>query len=275
MAKNLNINSPLFLEPPVSIRSFPENKIHDYYYKSGDNNQEENNIIITTEEGAFQFHRDTLKESLLELKTQAKKPISKLDKEHLEMYNNVVESLKVVHHSPPVYEKVLKDICDIFSDVGPVRPGTVGAFFAGCFTDTTFPGPIGCSPKCISSLQPNDEKITPCENTVLIYSENKLTLLNNKRTEYGYIYIDDEKFIGFTRKEIQEIKEYNVKVVTLIYSNEDGTYRRVETGVNVDELPKVANPSGKNTNNVGGMIFVIILVVLVILLLLLLLRNTS
>ena len=155
-----NINSPLFMMDPVPIRNNKNQNLFSnnnrsfivkgeddattYEYKGGENDMF---IIDKKEKGSYQFHRNALKESLLELKTQANCYVANLSNDHRETFNNTVEAIRLIYESPTLYSLILEDINGIFSDVTKVIPGTIAAYFIGCSSNDKFTGPLGCSPK--------------------------------------------------------------------------------------------------------------------------------
>lgn len=310
-----NINSPLFMADPVPVlrngnQTTSYNSDQSFFVK-GDETQnghtgsyehvggEEDIFIINGQGGSFQFHRKTLKDTLADLKTQANVSVRQLSPEHTESFRSIVEALRLLYGSQALYDLVLTDIRAVFSDVKDVKPGTVAAFFIGCFNDDKFPGPIGCSPKCAASLPPAEG--TPgyanCDDLVLIYSEGLFSSLNEKRSSHSYIYIGDSDFSGFTIENIRQLREAGIENSSLIFGNHDGSYREVTSALTLDQLPcKIeteapkapkapkaqssgtnhqptpTNPDSSNTNSGAGILFAIIIIVIIILLLVVLYR---
>lgn len=298
-----NINSPLFMADPVPVRrngnqsgthntdqSFmvkgdePKDTTADSYTHVGG---EEDVFIINGQGGPFQLHRKTLKETLAELKTQAGVSVRQLSPEHTESFRSIVEALRLLYGSQALYDLVLNDIRAVFSDVKDVKPGTVAAFFIGCFNDDKFPGPMGCSPKCAASLPPAEG--TPgyanCDDLVLIYSEGLFSSLNEKRSTHAYIYIGDANFPGFSTENVRQLKEAGIENASLIFGNPDGSYREVTSPLAIDQLPRKvesqeaapqnttsSSDGSSSSSSVGAVVFVIIMIVIIILLLVILYR---
>ena len=306
-----SINSPLFMIDPVPVRS---NGTHNGYYNNnqsffikGDDQQnivtdsyqhvggEEDVFIINGPSESFQLHRKTLKEALEELKTQANVPLRQLNSQHTESFRSIVEALRLLYGSQALYDLILTDIRAVFNDVKDVRPGTVAAFFIGCFNDDKFPGPMGCSPKCAASLPPTEG--TPgynnCDYLVLIYSDGLFSSLNEKRSTHAYIYIDDQDFCGFSLENIRQLRDAGIENASLIYGNPDGSYREVTSALPLDQLPRRSDSDDSskpnidsssnqptpqdngNSSNGAGLVFAIILVIIIILLLVILYRYNS
>ena len=295
-----NINSPLFMADPVPAqrggnqntinngeRSFfvkgdePKNGAADTYEHVGG---EEDVFLINGQGGSFQLHRKTLKDTLADLKTQAHVSVRQLNPEHTESFRSIVEALRLLYGSQALYDLVLTDIRAVFADVKDVKPGTVAAFFIGCFNDDKFPGPMGCSPKCAASLPPTEG--TPgyanCDDLVLIYSDGLFSSLNEKRSSHAYIYVGDPDFVGFSTENIRQLRDAGIENASLIFGNQDGTYREVTSALTIDQLPRKTESnvtkaqnmeaSDTTTNTGAGVVFGIIIIIIVILLLVVLYR---
>lgn len=293
-----NINSPLFMTDPVPGRrpenhtGFNNNHSLDSFYVKGEETKEttadsyehlggkEDVFIINSQGGAFQLHRNTLKQTLSELKTQAGVSIRQLTPEHTEAFRGVMEALRLLYGSQALYDLVLTDIRNVFNDVSEIKPGTVAAFFIGCFNDDKFPGPMGCSPKCAASLPPTEG--TPgyvnCDDLVLIYSGGLFSSLNEKSSSHAYIYIGDVDFQGFTSENLRELRNAGIENASLVFGNQDGTYREVSSSLPVDQLPitrenpvqaslqsSIQSSEDTNNNGAGLVVFIIILVIVVLL----------
>lgn len=293
-----NINSELFMTNPVPINTSNHysniSKDELTYIIKGDNDKEPSNtshnlenqevFIINSETGSFQLHRKTLRETLHELKKHCHVSIRQLSAEHTESFKSIVETLRILYGSQALYDIVLKDIRTIFVDVKDVKPGTVGAFFIGCFNDDKFPGPMGCSPKCAASLPPTDG--TPgyaaCDDLVLIYSNGVYSSLNEKQSAHAYIYIDDTNFTSFTSDNIRQLKEAGVTNVSLIYGKNDGSYSEVTSSISIDKLPcrnehnnnnQTVEPTTAVMSGATGLVFGILIAIVIFLIILLLYRR--
>ena len=299
-----NINSPLFMTDPVPVRrdgnhAASNNNDQSFFVKGGEQNNnnndtyehvggEEDVFIINSQGGSFQLHRNTLKETLTDLKSQANVSVRHLNPEHTESFRSVVETLRLLYGSQALYDLVLTDIRSVFADVKDIKPGTVAAFFIGCFNDDKFPGPMGCSPKCAASLPPAEGTpgYTSCDDLVLIYSEGLFSSLNEKHSTHAYIYIGETNFSGFSTKNIRQLKDAGLENASLIFGNQDGSYREVTSALTLDQLPRKSGSdlnqlsteasttqNETNTNSGAGVVFAIIIIVIIILLLIVLYRS--
>lgn len=293
-----NINSPLFMIDPVpvrndKVRSDINSRKQSFFVKGEDTTSyehvggQDDVFIITSPDGSFQLHRTTLKETLVELKTQSHVSIRQLSPEHTESFKSIVEALRLLYGSQALYELILTDIHAVFDDVKDIIPGTIAAFFIGCSTNDKFPGPMGCSPKCAASLPPSDGTpgYTNCDDLVLIYSEGLFSSLNDKRSTHAYIYIGESNFLAFSPENIRQLRDAGIENASLVFGLQDGSYREVTSVLPVDKLPynsaitsanlqQTPDETATNTTNSGaGIAFAIIIVVIIILLLVLLYRS--
>ena len=278
------INSPLFLNDQKKQKNH-ENK--PLIFKSPNQTTiNENILVINNENGSFQIDRIALNETLIELKTQYSVSVNDLSTEYSEMFKNVVETLRLLYGSFDYYNLVLTDIVNMFSDIANVIPGTVGAYFIGCFTVTNFQGNMGCNPICTSSLQPGQgmQGITgwngawisfgmgwsgmsggwsgmsgmvgvsglmynECPDLVLIYSNNTFNSLNESQSVNCYIYIQDQNFQGFSQENIQQLQNTGVVNCSIIFINANGSYE-ITSYMTIAQLPLLTdNNTDTNTTN--------------------------
>jgi len=302
MLGSSTINSPLFMSDPVPVRrsgnmnsvqetnqaflvkgdDATDSSVGTYTHVGGD----EDVFIVNGETpgSSYKLHRQSLKDTLAELKPHANVSVRHLSNELTESFRSVVDALRVLHGSSALYDIVLNDIKTIFSDVKDVKPGTVSAFFIGCFNDDKFPGPMGCSPKCAASLPPAEGTpgYSSCDDIVLIYAEGLFSSLNEKRSQHAYIYIGDKDFVGFSSDNIKQLKEAGIENSSLIFGNQDGSYREVTSSLNIDQLPRKEEPESpqvsqqQNNNNTGaGIALAVIIILIVVLLFAIMYRNYS
>lgn len=219
--------------------------------------------LFVDENEAVEVNRASLRQALKSLVPLSSIPIRDLNPEQAEIFRSVVETLRLLYHSPNLYDMVLKDVKEIFGQ-GEVRPGTVGAFFRGCFTDNNFNGPLGCSPKCADSLPPPEGTPghAPCDDLVLIYRGGDFHSLNERVSSHCYIYVEDPNFDSFSTENMNKLRDAGIEQVTLIYGNADGTYRQVVGPINTEAVPV----STTGENYAGAIIALVIMVLLVVML---------
>lgn len=273
------INSPFFMADPI-LAGRGGDRTNSFITKGDDPKPTNDVFLVTNQAGAsFKLNRGTLKETLVQLKEQAQVSVRNLSPQNTESFKSVVEALRLLHGSQALYDMILNDIREVFSDINDIKPGTIASFFIGCFNDDKFPGSIGCSPKCASSLPPTEG--TPgynaCDDLVLIYENGQFSSLNEKRSTQAFIYIGQQDFVGFTPQNIQQLTEAGVERVVLIYGTPEGKYREVTSAIAVDALPKVVvetpnehkivpKESTTSTTSSAGWIVLGVLILLVIVL---------
>lgn len=238
---------------------------------------EEEEETITADK--YQLNRTALRNSLQALKTYAHANINDLDVASSEIFQTVVRAMSVVEEVQPLYEHVLADVRSVFNDIGTPKTGTVGGFFMGCFTNDTFPGPKGCSPRCASALQPAQDTpdFAKCEDLTLIYRDGAFLSLNQNKSTHAYVYIEDEKFQSFTAGNIRTLREEGIQKITMIHGNSDGSYREVSSRLGLEQLPVSSaavttqsngDTSDTNEDNTAAIVILVILIIIIVILLL-------
>lgn len=221
----------------------------------------EDDIFIVNNNGSsFELHRKNLKETLKELKKQAYSSVRQLKSEHTESFRSIVEALRLLYDSQPLYELILKDVHEIFYDVKDVKPGTVAAFFTGCFANHgNSQIPMGCTPTCAGSLAPpeSEESYSNCDDLVLIYLNGQFSSLNEKRSSHAYIYIENKSdFKGFTPQNISQLKDAEITKVSIIYNKE------VSNIVPLELLPKESDTQTDQTQVIIAVVVVVVILLL-------------
>lgn len=253
-----NISSPFFMGHPISSdNKSSDDTAHlnsDFFVKGDDISEptsyyqiDEDVYFISGETQAYKFDRKNLKKSFKKLRKHAHVRLEDLDKDNTHRLKSIVQVIKSFYGTKDMYDIVIKDMKCVFSDVDNIKPGTVAAFFAGCYTKDNFPGPVGCNPKCVASIRPSDGTIfETCDDTVLTYKKSQgFVSLNKKESCHAYVYVDFDDFPGFTRSDIAKLEDADIKHVTLIIGDDNGTYKEVHNAVNVSELP--LNPNNDTT----------------------------
>lgn len=227
----------------------------------------DNVYLIRDKEGKkCELHRNDLIYSLKELYKYSHVFIDHLKEEHKKLLDSITEATRILHHSKVLKELVLKDIKTIFDDLSHPVPGTVGAFFVGCYNKDNFKGPLGCNPRCAASFITCDKEQLACEDHIFIFKDHQFVKLNKKDhkqpSEHVYIYIDDCEFEQFKSSQLNLLKRSHVKRVTLIYSNEDGTYKDIKYNVDITKIATVNDES-----NAWWIILIIFIIIVFVLLL--------
>lgn len=274
------INSSLFMINPLAEISSEDHDIYKYKGSNPDNisntpnnsklpvyekiSDTEDIYLIRTENGSFEYHRKNLIETLTELHNSAHVPVSQLNDSQTALLASTTEVTRILYNSNALKDLIMKDVQNIFSDIKNPIPGTVAAFFVGCFNDDKFTGPIGCNPRCAaSSLLKCDGENFECSDTILIFSNNQFRTLNKNKSNKAYIYIQSPTFTMFSPNNIQNLKDSGIQSAILIYGNKDGSYREVTGEMSIDKLPVSRLFTTTNTW-AGPILFLILLVIIII-----------
>ncbi len=277
-----SIYSSLFMDDPVPIRDVaikPSTKelVQEVYYKGEPHHHPSNNsyvyeggdddvYVINNNGTEFQLHRSTLRETLTELKDHQHKSIRLLEPDNTELFRDVVEALRLLYGSGEPYDLVMEDIHEIFPENTHMKPGTVAAFFAGCFGNDNFPGPAGCSPKCVANI-PSESKEGECNDLVLLYGNGAFTSLNDVTSTHAFIYIENEPFNGFTRENVKELSDAGIDNASIIFGNPDGSYRDIKSDISIDQLPIDDSTTSSSSGQVAaGVVFLLLVLVIAALL---------
>ena len=269
MSRSL-INTSLFMNHSTSQQSSDEtgsleSDNHDAsYVKVSD---EEDLYIIHTADKKFYLYRQRLINTVKELHAYAHVQIPKLEKEQAKLLESTIEATRILYNSNVLKKLILDDIQEIFKDVKNPTPGSVSAFFLACFNNDDFQGPLGCNPRCAASSLGCDT--FDCADTILVYSNRQFNALNDKQSSHAYIYIESDKFVSFTTRDIQRLRDAHIETVTLIYGNKNGTYREITYKMALEQLPTCNN----TTTASGSTIAFIMIIILIILILAFLYSN--
>ncbi|HSW76492.1 MAG TPA: hypothetical protein VLG50_05580 [Candidatus Saccharimonadales bacterium] len=222
--------------------------------------------LIRTDKGSFKLYRKDLINTLKKLRECAHLSISKLNEEQAKLLDSTTEVTRILHNTKALTDIVIKDIQHIYGDIKNPIPGTVGAFFVGCFNQDheVFKGPIGCNPRCAASLLRCNGDHFECSDTILYYTGQEFKSLNDKHTNHAYIYIESHEFKSFNHHDIQMLKDAGICKVTLIHSNKDGSYKEVTNEAIVDDLHIHNIHHTSTSNNVAAIVIIVILVLILL-----------
>lgn len=237
-------------------------------------------FIVSSPQGAFRLQRQTLKSTLQELRDYAPTQVRALTGTAEASFHSVVEALRMLYGSPALYDIVLTDVEETFRGIDDTIPGSVGAFFRGCFpapTENAGDVPLGCNPTCASSLPPPDGTpgYSSCEDLVLVYKNNEFQALNEKRSSHCYIYVTADSFTNFRAEDIKKLQDNQIQEATLIIGNTDGSYREVRAPVPVNQLPtnSIEQTPAPSSSNIGAVVAIVIVLALAVFLLYLYYRD--
>jgi len=182
----------------------------------------------------------SLKNQIEQLSANANIPLSELP-QHPEIQRQF-ESVKLaiaMMYDTDIYSRLITLLNEISLRVGPVRPGTIGAFLFGCFQTLRngtpverVPSEIGlaCSPLCIGSAPSigSGGGNRCCPDQVWALDEHGLLIRfspADTRSRMAYLYVPST-FEQLTRDQINMLRSAGVNSVQLVREIDDG-YRLV------------------------------------------------
>lgn len=291
MSKN-KANMKFFRSDPVPIKNSKILGNNTNFLVKGHQNDtfelkkgESNVYIITTSDNKrLEFDRNSLLDTLKDLKRYSHSPIKILEVEQKDSFTKVMNAIGMLYKTGKLYELVHNDIKNIFDDVKIVIPGTIAAYFIGCSSNDNFAGPMGCNPKCAASLAPEgkDPSEYTCDDLVLMYENDRtFSSLNQKISQHTYIHIGDINFKGFTQDNIKQLTDAHISSVTLIYGKADGTYGDPVSPIAVNKLPlisdteSITNSNNNNRESLWWFILILIIIIIIIILLIMFYRISN
>lgn len=167
-------------------------------------------------------------ESMLDaLRENSAKPIRSLEGPIQDKFKQMVSYVNLLYDTEH-YSTLYKMIMSKFANVKDLQPGTVGAYFAGCFQNVTGIMP-NCSPICAGSVPPPKRDWTFCEDKViwgvLTGSKYTFTELNQVKSDKALLFVNHNNpasFPGLTDDEKMQLMKLGVKEVKLMGYTQDG-----------------------------------------------------
>jgi hypothetical protein len=223
--------------------------------------------VIEKENENYQISKKDFEKDVLFMKEYSNVNIKNLPSEAKKKFDEIIGTMEFLYETQSLYESLLKEIKNKFSDVKVIKPGTVASFFIGCFNNDNFVGNSNCNPKCVDSLKlPKDSmKVKPCEYVVMFYIDGKLKRLNDVSSNKAIIYIEDSKFENFTKENVNDLKKENIESISLLYPGEDGNYEKQTPFENLENIKPTENKNPNPTFDSNGNSQVLITVVSIIL----------
>ena len=196
---------------------------------------------------------DEMKKIIAEFRRYADVDIKKLRPYQSKRLNKMAYYVSLLYNHKESYMLMVSEIKKVFSNLTEVAPGTVGAYFYGCFLRTDFEEK--CSLVCANSISPlardsecrqrvvwakydstNDRYIfdeTNKNNTIKGNNGNNGNNGNkgdeNKEDEITYLYIENPKgFSGFTMSEKESLSKMNIEYVRLLGIFKSSTTENLE-----------------------------------------------
>ena len=211
-----------------------------------------------TEGTKIQLGLRPFKDQILLLVPHVNTPIVNLPPAKAEIFNRVKDVLNNIFNSKPTanYKVIFDIIEEVFGQYnGPFIPGTVGAYFLGCFKDDNFGGKQGCSASCAGMLQPSGDTVgwETCEYDVVFYKDGSFVQQHvGINSDYVIIHILDENFVAFEPKNINMLNDSGYVKASLYIFSKDQNYTVEQDFVSIDQLPVKARNSVHGGGGHGG-----------------------
>ena len=235
-------------------------------------------------------HKNTLKVDLEKIDDLCKNfrdkqdyKISKLsgmDKEHFDEMVSYVQLL----HGTSFYEHLYEKVKKYFGNIRTVKPGTVGAYFAGCMVTSKNSDEMspGCSISCAGSMPlPKDEDgWSFCDKAVIMAEKGSVgydfsvvkPAHSEEEMEPAYLFVDSKSlhdFSGFSKEEKDQIRAYGCKSVKLVGYGTDMTYSDLyKEPKKIHEIKHRHHRHSKKSDSNTGLIIGVIIFAIILLLLL-------
>ena len=189
-----------------------------------------------------------MKKIIAEFRRYADVDIKKLRPYQSKRLNKMAYYVSLLYNHKESYMLMVSEIKKVFSNLTEVAPGTVGAYFYGCFIRTDFEET--CSLICANSISPL-ARDSEChqrvvwakydsENDSYTFDETNKGINNkvkgktgedaaNKEGEITYLYIENPKlFNGFTMSEKESLSNMGVEYVRLLGIFKSATTENLE-----------------------------------------------
>jgi hypothetical protein len=124
------------------------------------------------------------------------------------------------------YKRVVDAISKNFaSSSGEIKAGTVGAFFYGCFMETSDNGCLTCSPFCAGSMPvPTTPGWKDCDKSVAIYSDGNLDIRSiNENSSEMLVYADSDEFQGISQSDVKKLRNMGITNVSVHSSTQSSS----------------------------------------------------
>jgi hypothetical protein len=281
-------------------------------YSSSDSNNSSNSSSISDKETVEKGHKNVTKVDLGKFDDLCKKfkekkdmKIKKLvgsDKEDFDTVVSYVHLLYETSYYPSLYEKVRKH----FDNVTSVKPGTIGAYFAGCLVSlkdelnsnsntrndqsASAGSKAGCHISCAGSIPlPKDEEgWSFCDKAVILAEKGEkgyvFSMVKPAHSEEemnpAYLFVDSKslhEFRGFSKEEKDQIRALGCKKVKMVGYNSSSSdvtysdlYREPKAVHEIKHRHDRSVSSETNLSNdyslIGGILIVIVILIILLLL---------
>lgn len=234
-----------------------------YIHDGGDNDKYRYSVGHNRE---LIFLRRPFVESLNDLKPYATVLPDRLPINISEIFTSVMEQGAKLHETP-LYDLFLESINTVFT--GPVLPGTVGSYFAGCSIASKENNLQGCDPRCLASLPlAGMDGSNVCTRTVMVIKDGVLSYIQDKKTSSAILLIYDIGIQTVDAKIVDAIVASGVTSLDVLFLNPDGSFSPVVSRLPADLVAstktKALPESTPSTGNSAGWIAFWIIVILIV-----------
>jgi len=154
--------------------------------------------------------------------------IKSLKGDLLKKFNQMKNFVEILQKKPTSYKLLIKELERNFSNLHQIKPGTVAAYFYGCFINNDMND--SCSLLCANSIPPlYQDDLDQCAHLVIKAkfieeTGNYIFDINSvppsiKGRKLAYVYLDcesNEDFPGFSNEEIKFLSELGVTYFRLL-----------------------------------------------------------
>ena len=222
-------------------------KMKNYNYKS---------------KGSNDFNLPKIKTTLHYLRNIADKSIKTLSPTDNTNFRYIIDIVSHLYNSEHC-SQLIDLVKEYFNDLTNAKPGTVGAYFAGCLIDNISLTKLSispiCAPTCLNSVSNScnvgPEKWSFCDHTViwaylynksesatdLNFTDIKFTILNkieNSNKALVFIHLNSpNSYPGFSESEKNYLKSLKISFVRLIgFYSSGNRYIDLTTWIPIDEI---------------------------------------
>lgn len=240
----------------------------DFYSKGSKN---EDKVLINLSGKGIEVDMDIFRSVIEKLKDHSSTPVSMLDEDTSDKYNTVVTFINIASNDYHIYDRFVKIIREVFSDIKTIKPGTIGSYFLGNLQDFdksygSYNGPSNCHPLKIGAAPNTNGQTSNCQYPAFIFAHGKFTRQNNVNGSIAVIYVDRPSFQGFTTQNIIDLQSIGINSAYLNYGiNSDEAIESTPHPINIQSLP-LQNSSSNDTGSSKSTIIILIIILLLLIL---------
>lgn len=200
----------------------------------------------------YEVNTDEILRLAREFRKKADLPILGLDKETFRSFRELTELLSTLR-TTDIYPALAQQLHQIYRDVQDAAPGTVGAYFTGCFRDHGFPGAAGCSAHCAGALQPGHSDWEACDTKVLVHQPGQkrpFQVKESPESSEAIIHVQDQSFGGFSTSELDHLERLGITHAQVFLSDGDD-YQVLYPRQKIEELGRARSKLSTTTRQEG------------------------